>query len=108
MRRLPRAWVGRKSRGPVSSSRVGRTPVHNSFEVAMIRAYHRHMADFCGQFPTRLKGLIVASTHNVEDAVREIRAWGNSTWAVAVKPLLPRDVPADHPELEPIWRAAQD
>jgi hypothetical protein len=28
-----------------------------SFEVAMIRAYHRHMADFCGQFPTRLKGL---------------------------------------------------
>src|SRR5437667_1696388 len=32
MRRLPRAWVGRKSRGPVSSSRVGRTPVHNSFD----------------------------------------------------------------------------
>jgi predicted TIM-barrel fold metal-dependent hydrolase len=78
-----------------------------SFEVGMIRAYHWHMADFCGQFPTRLKGLIVASAHNVDEAVREIREWGNSKWAVAVKPLLPRDIPADHPDLEPIWRAAQ-
>jgi len=78
------------------------------FEVAMIRAYHRHMADFCGQFPSRLKGLIVASARAVDEAVREIREWGNSPWAVAVKPLLPRDIPADHPDLEPIWRAAQD
>ena len=78
------------------------------FEVAMIRAYHRHMADFCGQFPSRLKGLIVASARAVDEAAREIREWGNSPWAVAVKPLLPRDIPADHPNLEPIWRAAQD
>jgi hypothetical protein len=49
-----------------------------AFEVGMARAYHRHMADFCGQFPTRLKGLIVASTRNVDEAVREIREWGNS------------------------------
>jgi uncharacterized protein len=79
-----------------------------AFEVGMIRAYHRHMADFCGHFPTRLKGLIVASARNVDEAVREIREWGNSKWAVAVKPLLPRDIPADHPDLEPIWQAAQD
>src|ERR1700740_2067034 len=32
-----------------------------SIEVAMIRAYHRHMADFCGQFPERLKSPIIAS-----------------------------------------------
>jgi predicted TIM-barrel fold metal-dependent hydrolase len=79
-----------------------------SFEVGMIRAYHRHMADFCGRFPTRLKGLIVASARNVEEAIHEIGVWGNSQWAVAVKPLLPRDIPADHPDLEPVWRAAQD
>ena len=30
-----------------------------AFEVGLIRAYHRHMADFCGRFPTRLKSLIV-------------------------------------------------
>jgi len=79
-----------------------------SFEVGMARAYHRHMADFCGEFPTRLKGLIVASTRNVDEAVHEIREWGNSKWAVAVKPLLPTDMPPDHPDLDPIWRAAAD
>ena len=79
-----------------------------SFEVGLARAYHRHMADFCGQYPTRLKGLIAASARDVEAAVGEIREWGNAKWAVAVKPLLPPDIPADHPDLEPIWRAAAD
>jgi predicted TIM-barrel fold metal-dependent hydrolase len=75
-------------------------------EVGLIRAYHRHMADFCGQFPARLKSMIVASAHAVDDAVREIRQWGNSKWAVAVMPLLGKDMPVDHPDLEPIWQAA--
>jgi uncharacterized protein len=78
------------------------------FEVAMARAYHRHMADFCSRFPDRLKGLIGASARNSEEGAREIREWGNSKWAVAVKLLLPSDFPADHPNLEPIWRAAAD
>jgi uncharacterized protein len=79
-----------------------------SFEVAMACAYHRHMADFCGQSADRLKGLIAASARNVEAAVQEIREWGNSKWAVAVKLLLPSEFPADHPDLEAIWRAAHD
>ena len=79
-----------------------------AFEVAMARAYHRHIADFCGQFPNRLKSLIVASARVPEEAVREIREWGNSKWAVAVKPLMPTDIPPDHPDLEPIWRAAEE
>jgi predicted TIM-barrel fold metal-dependent hydrolase len=79
-----------------------------SLEAGMIRAYHRHMADFCGQFPSRLKGLIMAPARAVDEAVREIHEWGNSSWAVAVKPSLGKDVPADHPALEPIWRAAAD
>ncbi len=65
-------------------------------------------ADFCAPFPDRLKGLIVASGRNVEEAVREIREWGNSKWAVAVKPMLHMDIPPDHPDLEPIWQAAED
>jgi uncharacterized protein len=79
----------------------------SSLEVGLIRAYHRHMADFCGQFPTRLQGPIVASTRAVDEAVREIRQWGTSKWATAVMPLA-MDVPVDHPSLEPIWQAAQD
>ena len=79
-----------------------------ALEVGLIRAYHRHAADFCGQFPTRLKTMIVASTRAVDEAVREIRRWGTSNWAVAVLPLLAKDVPVDHPDLEPIWQAAQE
>jgi hypothetical protein len=37
-----------------------------ALEIGIMRAYHRHMADFCGQYPTRLKSMIVASTRNVE------------------------------------------
>ncbi|HJU15858.1 MAG TPA: amidohydrolase family protein [Stellaceae bacterium] len=79
-----------------------------TIEIAMIRAYHRHMADFCGQFPGRLTSMIVASTRNVDEAVRQIREWGKAKWAVAVMPLLAKDIPADHPSLEPIWREAQE
>jgi len=78
------------------------------FETNLIRAYHRHAADFCGQFPTRLKTAIVASARNVPEAVREIKRWGTSKWAVGVIPLLGKDMPLDHPDLEPIWEAAQE
>ena len=77
-------------------------------EVGLIRAYHRYMADFCALYPERLKGLIVASTRDIDEAVRSIREWGTSRWAVAVMPLLSLDMPVDHPSLEPIWKAAQD
>jgi uncharacterized protein len=79
-----------------------------AYEVAFARAYHRHMADFCARAPDRLKSLIVASGRDVAAAVGEIGAWGRSKWAVAVKPLLPPDLPVDHPSLEPIWRAAAE
>src|SRR5437763_15503555 len=78
------------------------------FEVGLIRAYHRHMADFCGRFPNRLKSLIVASARAPDEAVREIREWGKSNWAVAVEPLLPFDIPPDHPDLGPIGRAGEE
>jgi len=77
-------------------------------EINLIRAWHRHASDFCGQFPERLKTMIVASTRNPEEAVREIKQWGTSKWAVAVIPLQSKDIPIDHPSLEPIWKAAQD
>jgi predicted TIM-barrel fold metal-dependent hydrolase len=93
---IPTSWV----------SVVGLQDVQ--LEVGMIRAYHRHMADFCGQYPARLKTMIVASTRAVDEAVREIREWGKSKWAVAVMPLLAENIPVDHPDLEPIWQAAQE
>ena len=79
-----------------------------SLEVGVIRAYHRHMADFSSQFPDRLKSMIVASARDVDAAVQEIREWGKSRWAVAVMPLVTNKLPADHPSLDPIWRAAAE
>ena len=68
-----------------------------TLEVGIIRAFHRHMADFSSQYPDRLKSMIVASARDVDAAVHEIREWGKSRWAVAVMPLVTNDVPADHP-----------
>jgi predicted TIM-barrel fold metal-dependent hydrolase len=79
-----------------------------SIEIAMTRAFHRHMAEFCGAHPDRLTGPIVASTRRVDEAVREIREWGKAKWAVAVMQLLAEGLPADHPSLDPIWREAQE
>jgi len=93
---VPTLWV----------SVVGQPDV--DLEVGLIRAYHRHAADFCAQFPGRLQTAIVASTRDVDEAVRQIHEWGTSKWAVAVLPVLPRDRPIDHPDLEPIWAAAQE
>ncbi|HEX2064826.1 MAG TPA: amidohydrolase family protein [Acidimicrobiales bacterium] len=77
-------------------------------ETGLIRAFHRYMADFCGPFPGRLRGVLVASGQAVDDAVGEIRRWGTSLWPAAVMPLLAEGVPVDHPELEPVWAAAAD
>src|SRR5215813_11317766 len=52
-----------------------------SYEINLIRAWHRHAADFCGQFPDRLKTMIVVSSREVDEAVREIKQWGASKWA---------------------------
>ena len=77
-----------------------------TLELGLTRAYHRHMADFCGRAPDRLKGMIVVSTAHVDESVREIEKWGTSKWAVAVMLLVRK--PVDHPDLEPVWRAAQE
>ena len=79
-----------------------------TIEVNIIRAFHRHMANFSGNHPDRLQSMIVASARDVDAAVQEIKAWGKSRWAVAVMPLVTKDIPADHPSLEPIWKAAVD
>jgi uncharacterized protein len=79
-----------------------------SIEVNIIRAFHRHMANFSGNHPDRLQSMIVASARDVDAAVQEIKTWGKSRWAVAVMPLVTKDIPADHPSLDPIWKAALD
>lgn len=77
-------------------------------EIEFIRANHRFLHDFCGEAPDRLKSLIVATGRCVNESVEEIKRWGDERWAVGVQTYLPLDYPLDHPDLDPIWKAAAE
>src|SRR5438876_2480607 len=75
-------------------------------ELAMYHAYHRWMNDYCGAFPDRLGGVILACARDVASSVREMRRWGSSRWPWGVMLYAPYSVPLDHPDFEPIWAEA--
>ncbi len=77
-------------------------------EMEFIYAQHRYLDTFCGRDPRRLKSCLTVSPLSVEGSVAEIRKWGKAPWVVAVHPNLPLDYPLDHPDLLPIWAAAQE
>jgi len=77
-------------------------------EVGFIRANHRFTDDFCSKYPHRLKSLIVVSSRAVEASVEEIKRWARAPWVVGIHPHLAEGVPIDHPDLEPIWAAANE
>jgi uncharacterized protein len=79
-----------------------------SIELAFLRAEHRFLDDFCGAYPHRLKSMLVASARCVDESVQEIKRYAGKPWLVAVRPALPLDYPIDHPDLEPIWKAADE
>lgn len=79
-----------------------------ALEAGMYRAYHRWMEAYCGKFPERLGGVILACGRDVKSAVEEIRRWGKSRWAWGVLPYAPYGMPLDHPDLEPVWAAAAE
>ena len=92
---LPSGWFGTWT----TSDDVG-------FELAMYRAYHRWMSDYCGAFPDRLGGVLLACARDVAGSVQEMRRWGNARWPWAVMLYAPPGVPLDHPDFEPIWAEA--
>jgi predicted TIM-barrel fold metal-dependent hydrolase len=94
---LPSGWFGTWS----STEDV-------ALEAGMYRAYHRWMEAYCGRFPGRLGGVILACGRDIKSAVEEIKRWGKSGWAWAVLPYAPYGMPLDHPDFEPVWAAAAD
>jgi uncharacterized protein len=77
-------------------------------EMALLRAAHRHLDDYCSAAPHRLKSLIMVTARCVDESVTEIKRWSKSPWAVGIQPFLPIDFPIDHPDLNPIWQAAAE
>ncbi len=94
---LPSGWFGTWTAGD-----------DPALEMGMYRAYHRWMEEYCGAFPDRLGGVILASARDIAGSVAEIKRWGRSRWAWGVLPYAPYGTPLDHPDLEPVWAAAQE
>jgi len=49
-------------------------------DIEFLRAHHRHLDAFCGEFPKRLKSLLVASPLYLEASLDEIRRWASHPW----------------------------
>jgi predicted TIM-barrel fold metal-dependent hydrolase len=77
-------------------------------EIGFIRANHRFTNDFCSKYSHRLKSLIVVSNKAIDVSVEEIKTWASAPWAAGIYPHLDEGVPIDHPDLEPIWAAANE
>jgi predicted TIM-barrel fold metal-dependent hydrolase len=77
-------------------------------EMAMYRAYHRWMNDYCGAYPDRLGGVILACARDVPGSLEEIKRWGKSRWAWGLLVYAPVGSPLDHPDLEPFYAAAAE
>jgi predicted TIM-barrel fold metal-dependent hydrolase len=88
----------------------GASAGHKDPEIAIefIRAGHRYLDDFCSADRHRLKAGLTVIPSAVAESVEEIHRWGKSPWCVAVHPSLPLNFPLDHPDLNPVWKAAQE
>jgi predicted TIM-barrel fold metal-dependent hydrolase len=94
---LPSGWFGTWTAGE-----------DVALEMAMYRAYHRWMHDYCGAFPRRLGGVLLAGSRDVEASLSEMRHWRQAAWAWGVLVYAPAGVPLDHPALEPIYAEAAE
>ncbi len=52
--------------------------------------------------------MLVPSARCVEESVSEIKRYAGKRWLAGIRPALPLDFPIDHPDLDPIWQAADE
>jgi uncharacterized protein len=79
------------------------------FELAMVRAYHRWLADYCAAYPHRLKGVAVVPMRAPEVAAAEIHRVAKEPWCVGIYlSSHMEDKLLDHPAFHPIWQACVD
>jgi len=62
----------------------------------------------CAAFPSRLKGVILVSARDVSGSLAELHRCAKESWPLAVFVYAPYQFPLDHPDLEPVWKAAAD
>ncbi|MFT4065540.1 amidohydrolase family protein [Paraburkholderia sp.] len=74
----------------------------------LYRAYHNYIAEYCAQAPDRLKSMVLIPGADPAWAVEEVRRLKKEKWVSSVWPLLPPDMPVDHPCLNPLWDEMND
>ena len=94
---LPSGWFGTWTAGD-----------DVALEMAMYRAYHRWMEDYCGACPNRLGGVILAGARDIDGALAEVRRWGRASWSWGLMVYAPVGMPLDHPALEPLYAEAAE
>jgi hypothetical protein len=92
---LPSGWFGTWSAGD-----------DIALEMAMYRAYHRWMADYCGAYPSRLGGVVLGCARDIDGSLAELRRCGAARWAWGMMVYAPVGTPLDHPSLEPLYAEA--
>ena len=76
---------------------------------AMCKAYNDWLAEFCGAFPDRLKGIAMLDIDNIPSGIREMERCAKLGLMGAMISVYPAEQKAyDRPEYEPLWAAAQD
>ncbi|MFZ1888511.1 MAG: amidohydrolase family protein [Candidatus Binataceae bacterium] len=79
------------------------------FEIAMIRAYHRWLADYCAAYPARLTGVAIVPMRDPERAAQEIRRVAKEPWCVGIYLSAHiEDKLLDHPAFHTMWRACEE
>src|SRR5581483_6610315 len=85
------------------------TLLHDAeLEIGFVQAYNRFAKDFCCHYPHRLKALLPVLPAAIGDCVAEIKKYAGEPWLVGVWPMVGNDHPLDHPDLEPVWAAANE
>jgi predicted TIM-barrel fold metal-dependent hydrolase len=88
---------------------TGAAALEINLEQALYRSYNRWVADFCGQVPTRLKGIMVSSFRDVEGTAAEIKRVAKENWCVGLLLTAPPEGSLlDDTSLHPVWAAVQE
>ena len=76
---------------------------------AVCDGYNRWLAEFCGAYPDRLKGIAVINIDDVESGVRQLEQAARLGLVGAMVPAYQPDESGYHsPAYDPLWAAAQD
>ncbi len=75
---------------------------------AIFAAYNSWIADFCGAYPDRLKGIAMISLTGVESAMAEMRRVRKLGLAGAMVSIVPLGATYSGPAYDPFWATAQE